>query len=73
MIKEARDYFAENDTKSNGNMTLVDWGTVMEKRSWGSKRIAGDISAHYGLEARLLFAQQLIHELTRDELLRKET
>lgn len=70
MIKEARYFFAENDTTSNGNMTLVDWGTVMEKRSWGSKRIEGDISAHYGLEARLLFAQQLIHELTRDELLR---
>mmetsp|Transcript_18313 Transcript_18313/g.39582 ORF Transcript_18313/g.39582 Transcript_18313/m.39582 type:complete len:305 (-) Transcript_18313:36-950(-) len=49
------------------NMTVVDWGTVISKRSWGGERINGDIGVHYGLEARLLFLQQLLHELLAEE------
>lgn len=47
-----------------GNMIVVDWGSAISKRSFGQDRINGDIKAHYGLEARLLFAQQLMHQLT---------
>eukprot|EP00559_Dactyliosolen_fragilissimus_P001241 CAMPEP_0184865524 /NCGR_PEP_ID=MMETSP0580-20130426/18389_1 /TAXON_ID=1118495 /ORGANISM="Dactyliosolen fragilissimus" /LENGTH=364 /DNA_ID=CAMNT_0027364771 /DNA_START=192 /DNA_END=1283 /DNA_ORIENTATION=+ len=42
------------------NFTVVDWGTVISKRSY-EDRIVGDLKPHYGLEARLLFAQQLLH------------
>lgn len=55
------------------NVTVVDWGTVISKRSYGKARIAGDIKAHYGLEARLLFAQQLLHELLAGEERKKIT
>lgn len=51
------------------NFTVVDWGTVISKRSYGSQRIAGDIPEHYGLAARLLFLQQLLHHLLALELL----
>jgi hypothetical protein len=44
-------------------MTMVDWGTVISRRSENEKRISGDIKPHYGLEARPLFAQQLMHSL----------
>lgn len=44
------------------NMTLVDWATVIEKRSY-EERIDGDIKPHYGLQARLLFGQQLLYQL----------
>jgi hypothetical protein len=43
-------------------MTLVDWATVIEKRSY-EERIDGDIKPHYGLQARLLFGQQLLYQL----------
>ena len=45
------------------NWTIVDWGSVISKRSYGNTRIAGDIGAHYGLVGRLLFNQMLLHEL----------
>ena len=45
------------------NFTIIDFGSVIEARSVGDKRIKGDARAHYGLEARLLFAQQFLHEL----------
>lgn len=51
-----------HDTSQN-NVTVVDWGTVISKRSHGDLRIVGDLNPHYGFEARLLFAQQLLHEL----------
>ena len=54
------------------NLTLVDWGGVMEKRSYNEDRIEGDISAHYGIEARLLFIQQLTHELVKSELITRD-
>ena len=49
------------------NLTLVDWGSVIFKRSFGVDRIEGDIPPHYGLEGRLLFIQQLMHELKKAE------
>eukprot|EP00551_Chaetoceros_affinis_P017271 CAMPEP_0203694414 /NCGR_PEP_ID=MMETSP0091-20130426/6143_1 /ASSEMBLY_ACC=CAM_ASM_001089 /TAXON_ID=426623 /ORGANISM="Chaetoceros affinis, Strain CCMP159" /LENGTH=506 /DNA_ID=CAMNT_0050565751 /DNA_START=174 /DNA_END=1694 /DNA_ORIENTATION=+ len=72
MLVETKNFFDElnrNDflspSKSNSaaNMTLVDWGSNIVKKSFGQNRIVGDIKAHYGLGARLLFAQQLLHEL----------
>lgn len=60
-----------NFTKVTGaNITVVDWQTVVAKRSFGEDRIKGDIEPHYGLEARHLFAQQLLHQLRRLELKR---
>ncbi len=58
----------QTETRSNvtahaSNFTVVDWGSVISKRSFGGKRIHGDLKVHYGLEARQLFAQQLLHEL----------
>jgi len=50
-------------TKNTSNFTVVDWGSVISKRSFGERRIQGDLKTHYGLEARQLFAQQLLHEL----------
>ena len=50
------------------NMTLVDFSTVISKRSFGETRIRGDHVAHYGYEARTLYVQQLMHELIRAEL-----
>lgn len=54
----------------NNNITIVDWGSVMSMRSYGNERIRGDgIPSHYGLEARTLLIQQLMHELLKNELL----
>lgn len=50
------------------NLTFVDWQNVIAKKSFGDERIEGDIPPHYGLEARLLFLQQLFHHLRRLEL-----
>lgn len=55
-------------TNQNAKITVVDFGTVIWKRSFGNDRIIGDMKPHYGLQARLLFAQQLLHELTKEEL-----
>jgi hypothetical protein len=57
----------DNQKRHSTNITVVDWGTVISKRSYGNERIAGDMKPHYGLEARLLFAQQLLHELLAAE------
>ena len=54
----------EKEFKSKAtNFSFVDWGKVIHKRSFGGERIEGDMKPHYGLEARLLFAQQLLHHL----------
>jgi len=65
MINETKIFFNElRASESNtANMTLVDWGSNIKKKSFGEERIEGDILAHYGLSARLLFTQQLLHEL----------
>jgi hypothetical protein len=47
----------------SSNITYVDWGEEIWPRSNGEDRIKGDIDAHYGLEARLLFLQLLMNEL----------
>jgi hypothetical protein len=44
-------------------MSYVDWGGEIERRSFGSSRIKGDMDPHYGLEARTLMANMLTHEL----------
>eukprot|EP00538_Stauroneis_constricta_P004795 CAMPEP_0119557694 /NCGR_PEP_ID=MMETSP1352-20130426/9279_1 /TAXON_ID=265584 /ORGANISM="Stauroneis constricta, Strain CCMP1120" /LENGTH=445 /DNA_ID=CAMNT_0007604833 /DNA_START=51 /DNA_END=1385 /DNA_ORIENTATION=+ len=45
------------------NASIVDWATAIYPRSFGDQRIDGDIHAHYGLEARLLLIQMLVHEI----------
>lgn len=68
-MKEAkrRQVIEGHNSSLPDNLTVVDWGTIMAQRSHGSERITGDLMAHYGLEARLLFAQQLLHELLAEE------
>ena len=71
----SKEFFHDLETKPgkggrNANVTLVDWGGVLEKRSFGEDRIVGDHPAHYGLEARLLFIQQLVHELVKADLMK---
>ena len=70
LINHIKQYSSSTTSSSNhppknaeNNITVVDWGTVISRRSNGPRRIDGDISAHYGFEARFLFAQQLLHEL----------
>jgi hypothetical protein len=58
--KRAKDWIAENGTD---DMLMVDWGQVMFPRSFIPIRIEGDIPPHYGLGARLLFAQMLMQQL----------
>ena len=48
---------------SDGILALVDWGAAIRPRSFPPDRIAGDIGAHYGLEARLLMAQMTTQQV----------
>jgi len=67
----SKDFFHNislSQEKARPNMTLVDYGTIVSKRSFGRDRIMGDHIAHYGLEARLLWVQQLMHELIKAEI-----
>lgn len=57
----------QTNTNDTSNITYVDWGSEIASRSIGSDRIQGDIPAHYGLEARLLFLQLLMNELDKTE------
>jgi len=54
----------------NNDFLLVDWGSVMDKRSFNVDRIKGDHPAHYGIQARTLFIQQLMHELVKADLMK---
>lgn len=56
--------FSKTDS-DDSNMILVDWGQSISKRSYSDSRIAGDNPVHYGLNARLLFIQQLMVELLK--------
>lgn len=47
-------------------LSYVDWGGAMKPRSFGGDRIRGDIKAHYGLEARVVFAQMLTNHLKEE-------
>ncbi len=58
-----------NVTADASNFTVVDWGSVISKRSFEERRIQGDIKGHYVLDARQLFAQQLLHELLASSIL----
>lgn len=60
-----KDFF--NHANPNDNLTLVDWANTVDKRSFGEDRIKGDLPPHYGLQARTLFIQQLMHELMKAE------
>jgi ABC-type phosphonate transport system ATPase subunit len=55
----------EHSESKGSNFSVVDWGTVISKTSFGMEMIVSDggNAVHYGLEARLLFAQQLLHHL----------
>jgi hypothetical protein len=46
------------------SFTILDWGAVVEPRSWPDQdRIVGDTNPHYGLEARLVLVQMLMNHL----------
>jgi len=57
-------------SSSTSNIGLVDWGGVLKHRSFGEDRIDGDHPAHYGLEGRTLYIQQLMHELVKSDLMK---
>ena len=61
-----------NDEKRHNNFTLVDWGSVISKRSFGEDKILSRDrnGAHYGLDGRLLTVQQLMHELVKADLMK---
>lgn len=72
-----RDFFHNmtthgNDNEIRANLTLVDWGKVISKRSFESEEIKSNDRnpAHYGLEARLLLVQQQMHELIKADLMK---
>jgi len=55
------------EAKADGaNMTLVDFGKIVESRSFGEQRIPGDTPQHYGLEPRLALIHHLMHVLTME-------
>jgi len=69
MIQDSNAFFESRNTEKRSNLIQVDWGSIISKRSWKEKRINGDVPAHYGLEARLLFIQQLMHQLVLNDSL----
>ena len=80
-IDITRDFFHNmrttrgNDDKRYKNFTLVDWGSVVSKRSFGEDKIISrdHNGAHYGLDARLLLVQHLMHELVKADLMKANT
>jgi hypothetical protein len=69
MIQDSNAFFDSRKKEKQSNIMQVDWGSVVSKRSFNEKRINGDIKVHYGLEARLLFIQQLMHRLVLNDAL----
>jgi len=69
MIQDSNAFFDSRKKEKQSNIIQVDWGSVISKRSWNEKRISGDMPVHYGLEARLLFIQQLMHRLVLNDAL----
>ena len=71
-----RDFFRNITTRgddhgeSRANLTLVDYGSVISKRSFGDNEIKSldGNGAHYGINARLLLVQQQMHELVKADL-----
>ena len=80
-IDITRDFFHNmrttrgNDDNRYKNFTLVDWGSVVSKRSFGKDKIISrdHNGAHYGLDARLLLVQHLMHELVKADLMKANT
>lgn len=57
-----------SQNKSLSAVTYIDWGQAMFPRSFPrSKRIRGDMQAHFGLEARLTFLQMLVNHMMERE------
>ena len=56
-----------NQLADHSRISYIDYGKVIKPRSFYPNRIIGDIDPHYGLEARTLLVQMLIHELYRGE------
>jgi hypothetical protein len=66
LIRSRIEQHEESYLRSTGRLssiTYVDWGSVILPRSSGKKRIAGDVKAHYGYEARFVFLQMLVNHL----------
>lgn len=68
----------ENDIWQHQNqlstLTVLDWATIMYPRSNPHKdRIRGDMEAHFGLEARIVFLQMLMNHLVERDRISKNT
>jgi hypothetical protein len=62
-VKNRIDSLRTRSSTLTKNLAYIDWGTAIWSRSTGEDRIEGDIPVHYGLQARLLFLNMLVHEL----------
>ena len=65
-VKFIRDWNVEHHPLRNrgkSNFLCMDFGTAVEHRSHGRKRLRGDMQAHYGLEIRVLQVQLLTNLL----------
>ena len=56
-------HIAKEFIETQPYMSYVDWGREIEQRSFGSSKIKGDMSPHYGLQARTLLTNMLTHEI----------
>lgn len=62
-IRKVFDEVQSSGHRRNSILTYMDWGNAVRPRSFGKDRIAGDIVAHYGLEARLSAVMMLTNVL----------
>ena len=64
LIKNLIDEHSNKNKQNNVNKLMyLDWAKVIEKRSFGEKRLKGDIPPHYGFTARTLLIQMLTYKL----------
>ena len=56
-------HIAKEFIEAQPYMSYVDWGGEIEQRLFGSSKIKGDLSPHYGLQARTLLTNMLTHEI----------
>jgi hypothetical protein len=54
------------NNNTNSNLMYVNWGKAMQPRSFGPDALAGDIHAHYAMEARLVLVQMITNRLVDD-------
>ncbi len=68
----SNNFIQRNKDSTNGTLRVIDWGSAVWPRSFFPEKVESDISAHYGLEARLLMAQmttqQLMHILKHSKV-----